>query len=431
MKIAIIGSGISGISCAYYLRNACDVTLFESNDYLGGHTATKTIETDSGKYAIDTGFIVYNDRTYPRFIALLDELGIKGQATEMSFSIRNDNNKLEYNGHSIGTLFAQKRNFLNPRFYHLISDIVRFNNRAKANIDNEHGLQTLGDFLSHHQFGSYFANNYILPMGSAIWSTSINEMLNFPLPFFLKFFLNHGLLEINNRPQWYVVPKGSNSYIKAIESNIIDSIRLSTTVTKVQRLADGVLIDSHHANGQSSTVHFDQVIFACHSDQALSLLADPSHAENELLSALRYQPNEVILHTDDSVLPKSKRAWAAWNFRMARSDRQDALPKVTYNMNILQGLQSPETFCVTLNDNSSINPEKVLGRYQYDHPQYSRQAVAAQQRRHEINGLNHSWFCGAYWYNGFHEDGLRSSQDVASSLKDLIDRRSVNYENVQ
>jgi predicted NAD/FAD-binding protein len=414
MKIAIIGSGISGLSCAYYLRQH-DVTLYESNDYLGGHTATKRVEVASGNYDIDTGFIVYNDRTYPRFIRFLKELGIDGQATEMSFSVRNDSNGLEYNGHSIGTLFAQKRNWLNPRFYTFIREILRFNKLAKQAVEQHSDIQTLGQFLKHHKFNDYFSNNYILPMGAAIWSTSLDDMLAFPLVFFLKFFLNHGLLDINNRPQWYVIPNGSHSYIKAMQPHLQGDIRLSSPVVEVQREPEGVQIKSRLGDSIVKD-HFDRVIFACHSDQALALLADPSKAEQDILTALRYEMNEVVLHTDASLLPKRQKAWAAWNYRIPNQQTNHELPKVTYNMNILQGVSAPETFCVTLNDTTSINPNSILGKYHYAHPQYSNPALVAQQRRAEINGRNNSWFCGAYWYNGFHEDGLRSAQDVVEAL---------------
>ena len=432
-KVAIIGSGISGLACAYYLDKHCQVTLFECNDYLGGHTATKTVNTDSGRYQIDTGFIVYNDRTYPRFMDLLDELGIQGKKTEMSFSVRNDCNKLEYNGNNVFSLFAQKRNLFNPRFYHFLAEIIRFNRLAKNQLlgADSHSLsdqQTLGAFLCSNKFGRYFSNNYILPMGAAIWSTSTKDMLDFPLAFFLKFFLNHGLLDIYNRPQWYVVEGGSNRYIKVITSRLDARICLNTAVTQVKRTATGVSICSQDKQANIRNEHFDRVIFACHSNQALALLADASGSEKSILSALHYQKNDVVLHTDSSLLPKHKSAWAAWNFRIAKHQQEYALPKVTYNMNSLQGLKSPETFCVTLNDGNSIAPEKILGRYQYAHPQYSNKAMLAQQRRHQINGYNHSWFCGAYWYNGFHEDGLRSAQDVVTALKKHLPIKTVSKE---
>jgi predicted NAD/FAD-binding protein len=419
MKVAIIGSGISGLGCAWYLRNHCDITLFESNDYLGGHTATKSVEVESGAYDIDTGFIVFNDRTYPRFISFLDELGIKGQATEMSFSVRNQQTGLEYNGHNLRTLFAQKRNLLNLRFYHFLTEIMRFNSVAKAALDIDQSLKTLGDFLEEHGFNDYFCQHYLLPMGSAIWSTSVQDMRDFPLGFFLRFFLNHGLLDINNRPQWYVVPGGSHRYIKAMEPLLRATIKLGTPVRKVQRTSESVIVKTDQ-QWQS----FDQAIFACHSDQALALLADASIDEKKILSLLAYQQNDVVLHTDTSLLPKARSAWAAWNFSMPGMDQADALPKLTYNMNILQGIKAPETFCVSLNDSDAINPENILGRYQYAHPQYTLEAMAAQQQRHRINGVHRSWFCGAYWYNGFHEDGLRSAMDVVKFLKYQLDKPS-------
>ncbi|EKO3572548.1 MULTISPECIES: NAD(P)/FAD-dependent oxidoreductase [Vibrio] len=413
MKIAIIGSGISGLTCGHYLHQQHDVTIFEANDYIGGHTATVDVELNGQSYAIDTGFIVYNDRTYPNFIKMMNEIGVRGVATQMSFSVRNDANGLEYNGHTITTLFAQKRNWFKPSFYRFIREILRFNQLAKAAAaDAEHSVQTLGEFLHHHQFSDYFCENYILPMGAAIWSSSLADMRAFPLTFFLRFFLNHGLLDITHRPQWYVIEGGSRAYIEPLTQGFRDKIRLNAPVEWLRRSGQGIELQVH-----GKIEHFDEVIFACHSDQALALLSDANHIERELLGAMGYQANEVILHTDTSLLPKRKAAWASWNYRLAGDvDQETRLPALTYNMNILQHIDSSETFCVTLNSSESINPNKVLRKFTYHHPVFNRAAIAAQQRKAEISGVNHTWFCGAYWHNGFHEDGVKSALDVVTRL---------------
>lgn len=413
MKIAIIGSGISGLTCGYYLSRDHDVTLFEANDYIGGHTATVDVELEGSRYSVDTGFIVYNDRTYPNFIALMNEIGVERRPSQMSFSVRNDSNGLEYNGHTLTTLFAQKRNWLNPKFYSFIFEILRFNRLVKECVDQTTGENTLGDFLTSHRFSDYFCDNYILPMGAAIWSSTLADMRAFPLQFFARFFLNHGLLDVTNRPQWYVIKGGSREYIKPLTKGFTDKIRLNSPVESVSRDQAGVTV---RVNGQ--TERFDQVIFACHSDQAKHLLADISSVESEILSDLAYQPNEVVLHTDESLLPKRKAAWASWNYWLDGGEQEQSRPPtLTYNMNILQHIQAPKTFCVSLNSSDQIDKDKILKSFVYHHPVFSRDSMAAQARRNEINGLSRTWFCGAYWYNGFHEDGVRSGLDVVRGIR--------------
>ena len=414
-KIAIVGTGISGLTCGYYLHKEHDVTLFEANDYIGGHTATVDVSVDGKEYAIDTGFIVYNDRTYPNFIKMMNEIGVEGLPTQMSFSVRNDGNGLEYNGHTVSTLFAQKRNWANPKFYRFISEILRFNKLAKsfAN-DKSTDSQTLGAFLDEHDFSPFFTDNYILPMGAAIWSSTLADMRAFPLMFFLRFFLNHGLLDITNRPQWYVIKGGSRSYIGPLTKGFADNIRLNSPVEKVIRTDNGVGIEVH-----GETHWFDDVIFACHSDQAMRMLGDISSTEQEILGDMAYQANEVVLHTDIGLLPKRKAAWAAWNYLLDGSqEEQERLPSLTYNMNILQHIQSEHTFCVTLNSTKKINPNKILRSFTYHHPVFTMESIAAQQRKDEVQGKQSTWFCGAYWYNGFHEDGVRSALDVVQGLEE-------------
>ena len=419
MKIAIIGSGISGLTSAYYLHTHHDVTVYEANDYIGGHTATVDINVAGQLYAIDTGFIVYNDRTYPNFIRLMDEIGVKRRPTQMSFSVRNDSNGLEYNGHTLGTLFAQKRNWLNVTFYRFIREILRFNQLAKESAKTHQRYSTLGEFLLKNGFSDYFCENYILPMGAAIWSSTMADMRHFPLDFFLRFFQNHGLLDITNRPQWYVIEGGSRSYIEPLTKGFAHKIRLNSPVTRVIRGQLGVEVVS---NGVKE--RFDEVIFACHSNQALAMLDDPTTDETNLLSSLTYQPNEVVLHTDTALLPKRHRAWASWNYWLEGTQGEEArLPAVTYNMNILQHIRAPQTFCVTLNRTEAINPSKIWRQFTYEHPVFTIEAIAAQSKRAVINGAQHSWFCGAYWYNGFHEDGVRSALDVVTQLEAQFDAK--------
>ncbi|CAI1170388.1 TPA: NAD(P)/FAD-dependent oxidoreductase [Serratia fonticola] len=413
MNIAIIGSGIAGLTCAWRLAGHHQVTLFEAEPAVGGHTATVDVSTPQGKYAIDTGFIVYNDRTYPRFMGLLSELGISGQKTQMSFSVHNPQSGLEYNGHTLTSLFAQRRNLVNPAFWGLLRDIVRFNRLAKealAGDVNENA--TLETFLEQHGFSAFFARHYILPMGAAIWSSSLQEMRRFPLPLFLRFFEHHGLLDVTQRPQWYVVPGGSREYVRAILTQLGDrlTLHLNAPVQQVTRHNGGVEIQL----AQSSHT-FDQVIFACHSSQALAMLADPTPAESEVLGDIGWQHNEVVLHSDPRWLPVRERAWASWNYRLSERDQASAC--VTYNMNILQGLpEGSPLFCVTLNPETSVDERYVWKRFVYEHPMFNPKSWRAQSRRGEINGHQRSWFCGAYWYNGFHEDGVRSALDVVKGI---------------
>ncbi|KOO05390.1 NAD(P)/FAD-dependent oxidoreductase [Vibrio nereis] len=414
MKIAIIGTGISGLTCAYHLNKKHDITLFEANDYVGGHTATVTVDVKGKSYNVDTGFIVYNDRTYPNFIELMDQVGVKGRPTQMSFSVRNDSNGLEYNGHTLATLFAQRKNWVNPRFYSFIFEILRFNRKVKKIVEKGGADErTLGGFLSDEKFSDYFCENYILPMGAAIWSSTLADMRSFPLSFFARFFLNHGLLDVTNRPQWYVIEGGSKLYIEPLTRDFSDKIKLSTPVESVWRDQLGV-----NLLVEGKVQHFDQVIFACHSDQALALMRDINEVEKDILSGLQYQANEVVLHTDESLLPVEKAAWASWNYWLSGEGDETQPPMLTYNMNILQHIKAPVTFCVSLNSSSNIDPDKVLRTFTYHHPVFSKQSIASQARRGEINGLNQTWYCGAYWYNGFHEDGVKSALDVVRAIEE-------------
>ncbi|WP_421187797.1 NAD(P)/FAD-dependent oxidoreductase [Aeromonas enteropelogenes] len=409
-KIAIVGSGISGLTAGFLLHKQHDITLFEAALTLGGHTATVDVEQGGRRYAIDTGFIVFNDRTYPNFLALLARIGVARQPAEMSFSVKSPEG-LEYNGHNLDTLFAQRSNLLSPRFYGFVAEILRFNREARAWLVDHQALDvgselTLGDFLQAGEFSDYFARHYILPMGAAIWSSTLADMRAFPLGFFLRFFAHHGLLEVANRPQWYVIPGGSREYIGPLTAGWLSQIRLACPVAGIRRVTNGVIVQSR--DGEE---HFDEVILACHSDQTLALLADASERERAILGAMPYQANDVWLHTDATCLPVRRKAWASWNYQLGDDD--GARPLVSYNMNILQGVSSPEPFCVSLNPAGRVDESKVLRRFVYHHPMFNQSSIAAQQRRPEICGQQHTHFCGAYWYNGFHEDGVRSALDVA------------------
>lgn len=418
-KIAIIGTGISGLTCGHLLHQKHDLTLFESNDYIGGHTATKDVEVNGRQYAIDTGFIVFNDWTYPNFIKLMEKIGVQSQATEMSFSVKNLSQDLEYNGNTLNSLFAQRRNLIRPRFWRIVRDILRFNKICKkaAIANTDYGQQTLNEFLIHHQFSEDFMYNYILPMCAAIWSTSLDDIKAFPFKFFLRFFNNHGLLNITDRPQWRSIVGGSREYIKPLIAGFEDNIKLNSPVKSVSDKDNQKLVTLE----DDSEFLFDEVIFACHSDQALAMIASPSVSQKEILGNMGYAKNEVVLHTDDSVLPIRKLAWASWNYLIKGYAGESQAPAVlTYNMNILQNIQSDTTFCVTLNNTQDIDPEKVLGTYHYAHPQFTHQTIEAQSRWADISGKQGVHFCGAYWFNGFHEDGVRSALDVCASFGEQL-----------
>ncbi len=415
MKIAIIGSGISGLTSAYLLNRQHDIQVFEASEWIGGHTHTVDVQVNGRDYAVDTGFIVFNDWTYPNFIRLLDKLKVAYQPTEMSFSVHDLQSGVEYNGNTLNSLFAQRRNLLSPTFWGMLRDILRFNREALAELENQqiNSGMTLGTYLKTRGYRQRFIDHYIVPMGAAIWSMSLGEMLNFPLRFFVQFFKNHGLLSVNNRPQWHVISGGSRGYVEPLVASFRQHIRLNCPVLKVERDELGVTV--HSAQGIE---HFDKVIFACHSDQALRLLDQPTAAEQSILGALPYAENDVVLHTDTRLLPKRRLAWASWNYRL--DGNRERAAAVTYDMNILQGIQSDTTFCVSLNQNEVIDPAKVLSRHTYAHPQYSLAGVEAQGRWHELLGVNHTYYCGAYWANGFHEDGVVSALRVGQAFGEAL-----------
>lgn len=412
-KIAIVGAGISGLLSAYLLNREHDVTLFEANEYLGGHTHTKQVQSGGKTYPVNTGFIVFNDWTYPNFIKLMDQLNIKSEDSEMSFSVRDENTRLEYNGTSLNSLFAQRSNLFKPSFWLMVKDILRFNKQTVEMVKNNSvsNEQTLGEFVNENGYGDRFIHHYIIPMGSAIWSASADVMMEFPLKFFLKFFNNHGMLSVDERPQWRVITGGSHAYVESLIDSFRHNIHLNTPIASVNRSPDSVKIKTVYGD----TYEFDQVVFACHSDQALKMLDEPTAQENEILSAIPYQMNEVVLHTDTRLMPKKKLAWAAWNYHIPQ--RLSEFSMVTYHMNALQNFDdAADDFMVTLNRTVEIDPSKIIEKYNYAHPVFTADGMIAQSRHNEINNTNRSHYCGAYWFNGFHEDGVNSALRVAKSF---------------
>lgn len=402
-KIAIVGTGIAGNVVANQLHPNHDITVFEANDYVGGHSNTVDVQLPNGTLPLDTGFIVFNNRTYPNFVDLLDRLGVAAQDSSMSFSVQTESNALEYNGASLNTLFAQRSNLLRPSFHRMIRDILRFNEQA-TNILGRDDLQTsLADFLHAGNYSKGFVNHYLIPMGAAIWSAKPNGMFSMPASFVIRFFENHGLLSIKDRPTWRVIRGGSREYVKRLVRDHRDRIRLRCAVRKIERDHAKVVV---YADGCDAE-RFDQLFLACHSDQALALLSKPDLAEREVLGAIPYQRNEAILHTDESLMPRRKRAWAAWNYHIPSNDNH--LVTLTYHLNKLQGLKTDKNFFVTLNSRNLIDPNLIIKSIDYDHPVFSAPSIAAQGRQPEINGKNRTYFCGAYWRYGFHEDGVISA----------------------
>ena len=404
MKLAVVGSGISGLVAAHRLGRQHDVTVYEANGDLGGHTNTIDVDIDGARLAVDTGFIVFNDWTYPNFIRLLRELGVESRATSMSFSVHCDECGLEYNGTSLNGLFAQRSNLLRPKFYRMLRDILRFNREAPAVIDDDSNEDlTVAEYVWEQNYSREFVRHYLLPMGAAIWSCPTSTFEQFPIRFIVEFYRNHGMLNIWDRPTWRVIRGGSRTYVDEIRNRFPGTFRLNTPVVSAARFEDRVEL----TDGFGKTESFDEVIFACHSDQALRMLSDASRTERALLGAFRYEPNEALLHTDASVLPERHRAWAAWNYRVGRGDAMKA--SVTYNMNILQHLPCSATLCVSLNDADGIDESKVIRRIQYSHPVFTTQRLTAHQRHTEVIRERRTSFCGAYWGYGFHEDGVNSA----------------------
>ncbi|WP_196139938.1 NAD(P)/FAD-dependent oxidoreductase [Aliikangiella sp. G2MR2-5] len=409
MKIAVVGTGIAGNYAAYRLSQEHDVHVFESNSYIGGHTHTHSISYQGDEQQIDTGFIVFNKKTYPNFLKLLEELNVDYQPSDMSFSVQAYADNLEYNGTNLNSLFAQRRNVFRPSFYRMIQDILKFNRESLDLLQDINNQILLGDYLLENRYSKQFIHHYIVPMGAAIWSTDHQSMMNFPARFFVQFFHNHGMLSVNERPQWYVIKGGSKNYIEPLIAGHKDKIRSGVAIKNIRRTPDEVYLQ--YENNEEV---FDYVFIATHSDQALAMLENPSSLEKEVLGAIPYTSNQAILHTDISVLPKRKRAWAAWNYHLLEDQKEKVA--LTYNMNILQSIESKNTYCVSLNYKDSIDPQKIIKVIDYAHPFFTINGVNAQKKHSQVNGQYRTFYCGAYWRNGFHEDGVVSS---INALKDF------------
>lgn len=409
MRIAIIGSGISGLGAAWLLARQHEVVVFEANDYAGGHTHTHDIELGGRDYRIDTGFIVCNPEHYPQFMRFLADLDVATQETTMSFALSNERSGLEYNATRLDTLFCQRRNLVSPRFWRMVRDILRFYREAPALLATPGPGPGLGDYLEQHGYSEIFRDDHLVPMASALWSSPARGILDFPARYLVQFMANHCMLQTSGRPPWRVVRGGSRTYVEAWTRRCGAELRLSTPVREIRRASAGVSVSSARGVEQ-----FDQIVMACHADQALALLADADAHERDILGALRFQDNDTVLHTDIRLLPRRRKAWAAWN-ALVLADGENACT-VTYDMNQLQRIDAPETFCVTLNCTDRIDPARILKRVRYRHPVYDEASVHARTRRAEISGRNRTWYAGAYWGWGFHEDGMQSAVEVAAGL---------------
>lgn len=411
MRIAVVGTGVAGLVAARALAPAHELVVFEAADWIGGHVHTLAVPgADGADVAVDTGFIVFNRRTYPRFCALLAELGLEPQASDMSFSVSSEASGLEYEGSGWNGLLARRSNALRPRFWRMLRDLLRFYREAAATLEGPDDGTTLGEFLARGRYSAAFVDEHLVPMASAVWSARAADLAGFPLRFLVRFFHNHGFLQVEGRPQWLVVPGGSWRYVERLVAPFRERIRLATPVTRVERTPAGVRVRTARGGDEL----FERVILATHSDTSLRLLVDATAREREVLGAFGTQANDVVLHTDARLMPRTRRAWASWNYHLARTP--SPLPTVTYWMNRLQSLPGPRDWFVTLNRTAEIDPAAVLARFTYHHPLYSRAACAAQARHAEIDGAHGVHFCGAYWGHGFHEDGVRSAEAVLARL---------------
>ena len=415
-RVAIVGSGIAGLTAAYRLQNDVDVTVFEQNDWIGGHTHTVDVTLDGQTYAVDTGFIVFNEWTYPRFLNLLSELNLAHQDTDMSFSVMSETTGIEYAGTNLSTLFAQRRRLLSPSYYRFLRDIMRFNRTAIDDLANERisASVTLHDYLRKLSLCDLFHSHYLLPMAAAIWSSDLKDVNQMPALFFILFFKNHGLLSVTDRPQWYTLPGGSRSYIAPLTASFRERIRLETPVKSVRNTSQGVEVVT-----VVGVEKYDAVVLASHSDQSLALLDKSERAIRTILQGIPYADNEVVLHTDRSQMPANRRAWASWNYQIQRNP--DGLGAVvTYDMNRLQNLDGPHQFFVTLNNTKHIKPESILGCWTYAHPQFGPDSLQVQSGIDRVNSTSRITIAGAWCRNGFHEDGVVSGEKAAEAIKTTL-----------
>jgi uncharacterized protein len=403
MRIAIVGAGVSGLVAAHLLHRTHEITIFEAGGHAGGHTNTVTVETETGVHAVDTGFIVFNDRNYPRFERLLERLDVASQPSSMTFSVADEHGDFEYNGSSPNGLFANRRHLVTPWFHRMVADLVRFNQDARALLASRED-PSLRRWLEDRGYSTAFVDRLIVPQAAAVWSADPAQMWSFPARFLAEFFANHGMLGFRDRPRWRTVRGGSRRYVEKLIAPLGD-LRLNSPVRSIERHDDHVMVDGQR---------FDEVVIAAHADQALRLLDDPDDREHEILGAFPYQANEAVLHTDRRLLPKRRRAWASWNYHLL--EEPTGLPTVTYHMNRLQSLEAQEDFCVTLNRSEAVDPARTIRKIAYAHPVFTPAGVAAQSRHHEISGRRRTHFCGAYWGWGFHEDGVSSGVRVAERL---------------
>ncbi|MDH3315285.1 MAG: FAD-dependent oxidoreductase [Gammaproteobacteria bacterium] len=417
MNIAIVGSGIAGITSAFVLAKKHRVTVFEANHYIGGHTNTIDVREGSRSIPVDTGFIVFNQPNYPNLCKLFQRLGVESRDSDMSFSVRCEKSAIEYNGSGIDALFAQRSNLFRPDHWRMITDILRFNREAPAQL--REGLDdsvTVSGYLARHGFSDAFARRYLLPLGASLWSCSAAQFGNFPMRFVIEFLHNHRMLQVDGRPVWKTVRGGSREYVRRMVSELDAKIRLSTPVAGVRRERGGVAIRLESGDVE----HFDEAIMACHADQSLRMVEDADGLEHDVLVRFPYQPNQVVLHTDTRVLPERKKAWASWNYRIPARTRSNVT--VTYNLNMLQGIESERTYCVSLNLVSKIDASKVIRRISYDHPLFVPGRSAAQSYHGELIRRRGVSYCGAYWGYGFHEDGVRSALNVCSAFSQDLER---------
>jgi predicted NAD/FAD-binding protein len=418
-RIAVVGTGISGMSAAWLLSQRHDVTVYERDGRLGGHSNTVEVDTPDGVVPVDTGFIVYNEKTYPNLTALFAHLDVPTHPSEMSFAVSLKEGELEYSGSSLNGLFAQRSNVFRPRFWSMLNDLWRFYREAPRDLSSLDDLSSLEQYLDAGYYGEVFRSDHLLPMAAAIWSASPGLMLQYPAASFIRFHDNHGLLRLRNRPQWRTVAGGSRTYVDALTHRFKDAVRLANGVTAIRRQPEGVEV--RDCSGRAD--HFDDVVIATHADQALALLEQPTTQERNLLGAFRYSQNRAVLHSDPALMPQRKAAWASWNYIGGKGTAET--PTVTYWMNALQHLATAQNLFVTLNP--LVEPQQVLREEHYDHPIFDAAAMGAQRRLWSLQGGNHTWFCGSYFGAGFHEDGLQSGLAVAETLGGV--RRPWSVEN--